>query len=56
MHMKFQPELKPFCVPTNLYLAKNNIQVSKGNKQTKKTMKESSVEAYFKASWIPYTP
>lgn len=53
--MKFQPGLKPFGVQTNLHLAKNNIQVSKGNKQTEKKTKENSVEAYFKASWIPYT-
>lgn len=51
MDMKFQPELKPFDVQINLYLAKNNIQVSKGENKTKGT----SMEAHFKASWISYT-
>lgn len=38
--MKFQPGLKPFGVQTNLHLAKNNIQVSKGNKQTEKNKRK----------------
>lgn len=44
MHMKCQPELKPFGVQTNLYLSRFQKETNK------KTTKESSVETYFKAS------
>lgn len=38
MDVKFQPELRPFDVQIDLYLAKNNIQVSKRENKTKQKL------------------
>lgn len=52
MDVKFQPELRPFDVQIDLYLAKNNIQVSKRENKTKQKLLWKHILSFLDAIYL----